>query len=120
MGMENNTTVALLDLDLDCPEFTENSEEVNKLIYLQNKSSQIVYLPFFQVLHQITFWVEGALSCGFAFFGFFGNVGSSVILSRKGKIKCSVSILAQKCYNNDVTKRFLKFLVGKTVVYCCN
>ena len=49
--------------DLNCSEFTEFSE---------------------QMLTQVSFWVEGFLSCSIAMAGFLGNVGSAVILSGKG------------------------------------
>ena len=48
--------------DLNCSEFTEFSE---------------------QMLTQVSFWVEGFLSCSIAMAGFLGNVGSAVILSGK-------------------------------------
>ena len=51
-----------LPLNLSCPEFTEFSSEM---------------------LTQVSFWVEGALSCSVAMAGFLGNVGSVVILSGK-------------------------------------
>ena len=52
--------------DLNCSEFTEFSE---------------------QMLTQVSFWVEGFLSCSIAMAGFLGNVGSAVILSGKGIFK---------------------------------
>jgi hypothetical protein len=50
--------------DLNCPEFTDSHSEM---------------------LKHVSFWVEGTLSCSIAVAGVFGNVGSSIILSQKGK-----------------------------------
>ena len=58
---ENNLTIPL-NMNISCPEFTEFSSEM---------------------LTQVSFWVEGALSCSVAMAGFLGNVGSVVILSGK-------------------------------------
>ena len=58
-GEERNMT---MNTTLYCPEFTEFSSEM---------------------LTQVSFWVEGALSCSVAMAGFLGNVGSVVILSGK-------------------------------------
>ena len=48
---------------LECPDFNEETNEL---------------------LKNVSFWVEGALSCVFAIIGFLGNVGSSIVLSGKG------------------------------------
>ena len=53
---------SLMMMNMSCPEFTEFSSEM---------------------LTQVSFWVEGALSCSVAMAGFLGNVGSVVILSGK-------------------------------------
>ena len=59
--MDNSTENFLLS---ECPNFTDETNQ-----WLQN----------------VSFWVEGLLSCFFAILGFLGNVGSSFILSGKGR-----------------------------------
>ena len=48
------------------------------------------------MLKHVSFWVEGTLSCSIAMAGFVGNVGSSVILSAKGKTQrgCSGALFS--------------------------
>lgn len=66
--------------DLNCPEFTEYSTNL---------------------LNEITFWVEGVLSCSIAIAGFFGNVGSTMILSGK-EMRNSFNwlLIALACFDN--------------------
>ena len=61
--MEESSTIENDDLDLNCSDFSEWSA---------------------QMLDQVSFWVEGFLSCSIAMIGFLGNIGSAVILSGKG------------------------------------
>ena len=62
---------------LECPDFNEETNEL---------------------LKNVSFWVEGFLSCVFAIIGILGNVGSAIVLSGKGKSKmerniCKLDIL---------------------------
>ena len=57
---------------LECPDFNEETNEL---------------------LKNVSFWVEGFLSCVFAIIGILGNVGSAIVLSGKGKSKMEIKYL---------------------------
>ena len=73
--MEESSTIENDDLDLNCSDFSEWSA---------------------QMLDQVSFWVEGFLSCSIAMIGFLGNIGSAVILSGKGMFFWITSHISNK------------------------
>ena len=76
---------------LECPDFNEETNEL---------------------LKNVSFWVEGFLSCVFAIIGILGNVGSAIVLSGKGKSKMEekifkLDILFQSSSSLQCSEKFI-------------